>query len=94
MATPLHLQKRGAAMLNLIMQIRELIAKSYKQRVFAETRCFYCETVLLPGERHSFCDSQSMIATDYQCIICCRDERLGDHTECQETIKKFLGFSN
>jgi hypothetical protein len=54
--------------------------------------CLRCESQILPGERHPFCDSQVKIDNTNQCIVCLDDERLGDHSKCREEISKIRSF--
>jgi len=54
--------------------------------------CPHCQSPILPGERHLFCDSQIKIDNTYQCIVCLDDERLGDHSKCREEISKVRSF--
>lgn len=88
-------------MFNLIEQVREwqkIQVQAYwnyfkpKVELNPEIKCLYCFSPILPGERHPSCDSQIKIDTQYQCIVCLKDERFGDHNKCREEISKVRSF--
>jgi len=51
--------------------------------------CNVCGGQIYPGEIHLGCNTESNIRAVHQCIYCLEDERVGDHSECQERIAKF-----
>lgn len=50
--------------------------------------CLVCNTKVYPGEQHTACNRviARNLSSKWQCIICARDEREGDHTDCQSKI--------
>jgi hypothetical protein len=88
-------------MFNLIEQVREwqkIQVQAYwnyfkpKVELKPDTKCYYCQSPILPGERHPSCDSQIKIDMQYQCIVCLNDERVGDHSKCREEISRVRSF--
>ncbi len=55
----------------------------------SESACNVCKELTLPGEDHLSCNSTLNLHSFFQCICCLGDERVGDHSECQERIAKF-----
>ena len=51
--------------------------------------CENCGEAIYPGSPHTFCLEETKLKSYYQCIFCLEDERIGDHSECQERIVKF-----
>ena len=64
----------------------------FKPKEVNEAICLHCQSQILPGERHPGCDSQIKIDMQYQCIVCLKDERSGDHSKCREEISKVRSF--
>jgi len=51
--------------------------------------CNVCGGKVYPGEAHLACNTESELKAVNQCIFCLKDERVGDHSECQDRIAKF-----
>jgi len=54
-----------------------------------DSLCLHCLLPILPGERHFACFNNPQIIAKDQCIICLKDEGLGDHTECRKKMVIF-----
>lgn len=53
-----------------------------------ESVCLVCQTTVFPGETHNACNKMAKVSAIHQCIICLRDERNGEHSECQRKVQK------
>ena len=53
------------------------------------SQCLVCGETVYPGTPHNFCLEETEVKSQSQCIFCLADERVGDHSECQERIVKF-----
>jgi len=57
---------------------------AFVERVNIGSKCPVCLEFQIIGTRHHSC--QAPVPTQFTCIVCLRDERVGNHTSCREQI--------